>query len=334
MRFILEYLLDEFLRNEVPKNSDVDTLLKAWWGAPDTLRGFGGCIDELVGQYEATDEVLVASKSMDCLEVYNHLFRAIMSVKADKDKRKEIVKTLKKKIKPLVENYPFIAQAPIDRAGIEYSDQRESGHTLVDFAVHEGDRELPINVKNAGTRFERAEQLVGLNPDDCLPIPAYKAHAALEMVPNLVYVISVDYGLVDNLGNLLPRIFNHEERIVWRLLNSYSGTRVRRAEDAFIFSTVRKYWENLKGIAQDNPFHVISARKAVRILNTQPGRTPGIGIRAWGTGARAELNVHVSIKEDTTPWSVVRERIKVKGVDDIIAAVNRKRVEEVYDPEI
>ena len=228
----------------------------------------------------------------------------------------------------------FLEELCIDRAGIEYSDQRESGHTLVDFAVHEGDRELPINVKNAGTRFERAEQLVGLNPDDCLPIPAYKAHAALEMVPNLVYVISVDYGLVDNLGNLLPRIFSHEERIVWRLLNSYSGTRVRRAEDAFIFSTVRKYWENLKGIAQDNPFHVISARKAVRILSTQPRRTPGIGIRAWGTGARAELNVHVSIKEDTTPWSVVRERIRVKGVEDIIAAVNRRRVEEVYDPEI
>ena len=122
MRFILEYLLDEFTRNEVPKGSDVDTLLKAWWGAPDTFRGFGEFIDELVGQYEATDEVLVASKSMDCLEVYNHLFRAIMCVKADKAKRKEIVKTIKKKVKPLLEKFPFLDQAPIDGAGIEVLD--------------------------------------------------------------------------------------------------------------------------------------------------------------------------------------------------------------------
>jgi hypothetical protein len=122
MRFILEYLLDEFMRNEVPKNSDVDTLLKTWWGAPDTFSGFGEFIDVLVGQYEATDEVLVASKSIDCLEVYNHLFRAIMCVKADKDKRKAIVKSVKKKIKPLIEKYPFLAEAPIDGAGIEVLD--------------------------------------------------------------------------------------------------------------------------------------------------------------------------------------------------------------------
>jgi hypothetical protein len=122
MRFLLEYLLDEFMRNEVPKNSDIDTMLKTWWGAPDTFRGFGEFIDVLIGQYEATDEVLVASKSMDCLEVYNHLFRAIMCVKADKDKRKKIVKTVKKRMKPLIEEYPFLAQAPVDGAGIEVLD--------------------------------------------------------------------------------------------------------------------------------------------------------------------------------------------------------------------
>jgi hypothetical protein len=110
------------MRNEVPKNSDIDTMLKTWWGAPDTFRGFGEFIDELVNQYEATDEVLVASKSMDCLEIYNHLFRALMKVKADKKKRKEIVKTVKKTLNPLKEKYPFLAQAPVDGAGIEVLD--------------------------------------------------------------------------------------------------------------------------------------------------------------------------------------------------------------------
>lgn len=219
------------------------------------------------------------------------------------------------------------------RSGLTYSDDRDSG-TLTDFTLREGELELPINIKNAGTRFERAKELVGLEPDDCIPIPAYKAYAALEATPNLIYVISVDYGLVARLDNLLAQVLGREEGIVWSLLKRYGGHGVQSAENAFIFSTTRKYWEAFSRTAEDRPFHVISARRAVRILQTKPQRTPGIGLKAWGTGANAEVNVHVSIREETTPWSVVRDRIVSKGIADILQAVNRKRVEEVYDPEI
>lgn len=221
-----------------------------------------------------------------------------------------------------------------NRKGLSYSDDRESGHGLTDFTLHEGKLELPINIKNAGTRFERARQLVGLDPNDCIPIPAYKANAALETVPNLLYVVSVDYDLVGNLSNLFPTILDHNELIVWDLINNYAGAKVRSAEDTFIFSVTRKYWDEMKCIANENPFHVISARKAVRILQTKPERTPGIGLRAWGTGANAEVNVHVSIEQDTTSWSVLCDRIIDKGISDIMRAVNRKKWEEVYDPEI
>jgi hypothetical protein len=44
--------------------------------------------------------------------------------------------------------------------------------------------------------------------------------------------------------------------------------------------------------------------------------------------------VHVSIKNDMTPWQTVADRIIRNGIKNIIEAVNRKRVEEVYDPEI
>jgi hypothetical protein len=220
------------------------------------------------------------------------------------------------------------------RPSIDYSDDRESGHTLTDFTLKEDELRLPLNVKNAGTRFLRSQELVGIEPDDCIPIPAYKAHAALETVPNLLYVVSVDYSLVSALDAALPRLFTKDERIVWELLNSFSGALLRSAEDAFILTMVRKYWDQIRAVAKNSPFHVISARKSVRLLQTQPKRTPGIGLRAWGTGASAEVNVHISIKEDTTPWEVVSERLVSRGVVDILGAVNRKRVEEVYDPEI
>jgi len=218
--------------------------------------------------------------------------------------------------------------------GVQYRDDRESGHTLSDFTICEHDFELPINVKTAGTRFERATDLVGLDPDDCVPIPAYKAHAAVEVLPNLIYVVSVDFQLIGKLEAFLSSRLSRDEAIVWDLLNRYSGSRVREAEDLFVFGTVRRYWHDLKTLAANTPFNVISARKAVRVLQTEPQRTPGIGLRAWGTGARAEVNVHVSIQTDMTPWREVSERIIARGLGDIIQAVNRKRVEEVFDPEI
>jgi hypothetical protein len=219
------------------------------------------------------------------------------------------------------------------RPTVTYSDDRE-GASLTDFTLSEGDLRLPINIKNAGTRFNQAAALVGLDPDDCIPIPAYKAHAAIEVHPNLLYAVSVDYGLIGVLNTQLPKLLSREEAITWELLNQCGGSHVRKAEDAFVADVVRKHWTALKSAIADTPFHVVSARKSVRILQTKPQRTPGIGLKAWGTGASGEINVHVSIREDTTPWETVSRRIVDSGVQNIVDAVNRKRTEVVYDPEI
>jgi len=122
MRFMLEYALNEFMNREVPKNSNVETVLRDWLGSPNTFKKFGKFIDELVTQYEVTDESLLAGKSMDCLEVYSHLFRGIMRVKGGKQKKTAIVNKMKRWTEPLLNRYPFLTQIPIDVAGIEVLD--------------------------------------------------------------------------------------------------------------------------------------------------------------------------------------------------------------------
>lgn len=213
-------------------------------------------------------------------------------------------------------------------------DERETGHSLVDFTISSDTESLPINVKTASTAFEKARDLVGLEPDDCIPIPVYKASGALETLPSLLYVVSVDFTLVPTLDRLLPLLFSADERIVWDLLNKHEGARLRTAEDAFVFAMVRRHWDRIHETVRNNPFHAVSARKSIRVLQTKPKRTPGIGLRAWGTGANAEVNVHLSIREDTTPWDDVVARVEKKGLNDVIAAINRRRQEWVYDPEI
>lgn len=221
-----------------------------------------------------------------------------------------------------------------ERGTVDYEDDRESGHTLVDFTLTEGDLRLPINVKNAGTRFENAKQLVGLEPDDCIPIPVYKAYDAIEKEPNLLYAVAVDYGLVDSINTHLIPLFDENEAIVWRILNDYSGTRIRDAEDKFVYGITTRHWDSIRDGFADPEFRLISARKSIRILQKQPKRTPGIGLRAWGTGASAEVNVHISIAQETKPWREVFDRIAKNSLGDIIEAINRKKTEVVYDPEI
>jgi hypothetical protein len=119
MRFMLEYALNEFVKQEIPSDSDVATVLKNWHGAPTTFKKFGNFVNELVEQYELTDESLLAGKSMDCLEVYNHLFRGLMKVKTGKKKRNDIVKRVNGWLEPMLNRYTFLAAVPVDGAGIE-----------------------------------------------------------------------------------------------------------------------------------------------------------------------------------------------------------------------
>ncbi len=129
------------------------------------------------------------------------------------------------------------------RPSVRYRDDRKDGHTLVDFTLTEGDDEIPVNVKNAGTRFENAATLVGLSPDDCIPIPAYKAHDAVEKVPNLLYAVCVNYGLLAKIRDELLSLLSPTEGHVWNVLNAYGGTLIRDAEDQFIYGMVSKYWD-------------------------------------------------------------------------------------------
>lgn len=220
------------------------------------------------------------------------------------------------------------------RGTVDYEDDRQSGHTLVDFTLTEGDLRLPVNVKNAGTRFENAQQLVGLDPSDCIPIPVYKAYNAIEKEPNLLYAVAVDYSLVESINTHLIPLFDDDESIVWRILNDHSGTRIRNAEDSFVYGMTTRHWPNIRECFANPEFRLISARKSIRILQKKPKRTPGIGLRAWGTGASAEVNVHISIYEETKAWGEVYDRIVKDSLSDIIGAINRKKTEVVYDPEI
>lgn len=228
----------------------------------------------------------------------------------------------------------LLQKLKVDSKGaLIYDDQRHVRHGLADFIVSTNGAELPINVKNAGTKFENAMRLVGLQPNDCVPIPAYKAHAAVERYPSLIYAVAADYDLLGRIKATIPAVFDEQEKIVWELLNKHSGAQLKTAEDAFVYGMVSKY-ETIRALGGTAPFVTISARKSLRILHTQPRRTPGVGMKAWGTGAQGETNIHVSIAGDMTPWDEIAKALLRDGPSAITSRINKTKTEEVFDPEV
>jgi len=119
MRFLVEYTLKEFMKNEIPKDQDLDNLLKRWTGTSKTFKRFGNFVDELINQYEITDEALIAGKAMDCLEVYSHLIKSILSIDVDKKTQNRLTDTILERAKGVVGKFSCLAQVPIDENGID-----------------------------------------------------------------------------------------------------------------------------------------------------------------------------------------------------------------------
>lgn len=119
MRFLLKYALDEFQRRMKEKGKDVATVLKYWHGTPRDFDEFGSFIDELVSQYEQSDERLVTGKAMDCLSVYSHLYHSILKAEEDKKKRKNILERIIREIEPMRESSSVLDEIKIDKSGID-----------------------------------------------------------------------------------------------------------------------------------------------------------------------------------------------------------------------
>lgn len=70
-------------------------------------------------------------------------------------------------------------------------------------------------------------------------------------------------------------------------------------------------------------------------MRQNPRRVPGLGIKAAGTGSfNAEVNVHVSVRDETRPWDDVADQCKRFGIQHVLDQITRTAMAEVLDPEL
>ena len=217
-------------------------------------------------------------------------------------------------------------------AEISYTDVRSS-RNYADFIIQsrQGVGRIPVNVKNAGTPFRQAEKFVGITSDDCVPIPTYKAIGAIESEKNLLYAISRDHDLPETIGTILKNYMSNEEKIVWVAINAFKGKYARDGEDDFVYTLISKYWRVIKGQTVNRDFRLISAKRAIAIMKDSPKRTPALSMGGWGTGAAAEVNVHISILNETMSWDEFSRRIN-RGIGSVTRIINKTSLVRVPTP--
>jgi hypothetical protein len=217
--------------------------------------------------------------------------------------------------------------AALEPDGYSVVDYHEAGENR-DYGLQKDGLELPINVKVASTLFRNAQTVVGLAPEDCVPISAYKALGASERVPGLVYVDLVDFTLrekVDAFMNALDGPLG----IGWHLLSWYAGKGGRAAEDRYLNALFDKHAAALKVLAPPaSQYRVISARRVLAILRHHPRRVPGLGVPGAGTGGfNAEVNVHVSVSTEMVAWADVADELRAHGIQHVLDRVAEEATE-------
>jgi hypothetical protein len=211
-----------------------------------------------------------------------------------------------------------------------YQQQRENR----DYGVQAGGLELPINVKAATTVFRNAA-MFGLDPLDCIPISSYKALNALAKVPDLVYVDLVDFTLREKVDGIMEGL-DGPLGILWDLLSWYGGKGAKDAQDHYVDRVFAEHGPTLDALAPGvTSFRVISARRVMAILKANPRRCPGLGVKAAGTGAfNAEVNVHVSVAQETTPWDDVAEMLSLSGIQPVLEMIRCTELREEPAPRL
>lgn len=220
----------------------------------------------------------------------------------------------------------------LEREGFDIIDYHERGENR-DYAVERDGSELPLNVKVASTMFREARRIVGLDPNDCIPLPAYKAVSASERVPALLYVFLVDFTLRERVDALISGLAGPLE-IVWHVLSWYAGPGARAAQDRYTSVLFERHGRDLMALVPDaTSFRAISAQRSLAILRRLPRRVPGLGVKAAGRGVfQAEVNVHVSVRDETTPWTVVVDQIRAHGIAHALRQIQRMSLLEIPDP--
>jgi hypothetical protein len=218
---------------------------------------------------------------------------------------------------------------------LRLEDDRES-RSDTDYRVINGQGRpvFRINIKFHGSRFRKAVDLVGLEPNDCFALATYKIYLALqkqekEVLPYIFVIVGVPHltgeqvGMAasDDLVHLIAIVQSSsmqgkrsvEEQVVDYLVDKKQPESFAQALQSYIEAIAAADW------------YVLSARKANGLLREKLfDRVYAVRVRAFAKNYRnAELDMHFSLKKDLTPLKDFLVLLKDRGLHGLTAHLER-----------
>lgn len=206
-----------------------------------------------------------------------------------------------------------------------YIEDDRVGRTDTDYRVIDRAHRplVRINIKFHGTLFREAQEYVGLEPNDCFALAAYKIHGALrrqneERLPYVFLVISVPALPREAIAQGIP------DDLAW--LAAISD---RTTEEAIVWRLGREPWvDAVREDVRNGEFRVISARRASDLLqNRLFDRVHALRLRGFNRVFRgAEINMHLSLSTEMIPFREFLDVLATRGERELTVRLDRGEI--------
>ncbi len=230
--------------------------------------------------------------------------------------------------------FESIYKRTLGTSELHLEDARE-GRTDTDYRVlnGKGRQIFRINIKFHGTLFRQAKELVGLAPEDCFALAAYKIKQGLdkqerEVIPYLFVVVSCPVSALD-VGAAIPKGLVDLACLIHA---SKKVTGKRKIEEKIIehlaSGNVRSFDKTLENLAsklESAIWRVISARRADKLLREKLfDRMYAVRVRSFTRSYRnAEVDMHFSLAEDMTPLTEFLKQLGEIGLPGMMGKLER-----------
>lgn len=214
---------------------------------------------------------------------------------------------------------------------LELRDLRE-GRSDTDYRLFNGKGRpvYRVNIKFHGSLFRRAQEMVGLQPEDCFPLATYKIAGALQKqktdeLPYIFVVVSVPNLTAESIGAEIPKDL---QEFMAYIAAAEGIPKKRDIEDRIVdvlkdeqhpaFDATRARI----GAAQ---WYVLGARKADVLLHSLLfERVFALRTRNFSRQFKgAELDMHFSLSKDLTPLATYLEMLRESGYPRVTTLLER-----------
>jgi hypothetical protein len=224
----------------------------------------------------------------------------------------------------------------VGSSDLQLRDDRSGGGDT-DYLVFNGQgrQVFRLNIKFHGSQFRRAQELVGLPPEDCFALATYKIYSALqkqerEHLPYIFVVVGVPNLTGAVVGATIPADIIE---FATRARTSSKLQQKRKLEDAIVTAITRrpndfslsKQIQQFRDQITAAKWRVLSARRADQLLREKLyDRAYALRVPRFALNYRgAELDMHFSISTDLHPLEDMLHILRDDGLHGLSVYLER-----------